>query len=509
MGEAKRMAKQRQARLAVTQPITRARFGVFAIGTRMAQMFGLAHEVSWWASADNTIIGTIAFDYEDEEYNGIILARDEMGRFRCTDYVTSQKKKDKAEYALRMRIAHVLETVDMDTYGHQGDTTNAPLDLFEVPDTLDKEKLHPYFLHLLNDAGKKPARAVLTEIGKWLAPSDPHLVREFQTSGFDQRLWEIYLWAAFKDSFLNIEQLEAPDFACKGNLADFTVEATTVSPSLSGPLADHPDPQKPEEIEAFIKDYMAIKFGSGLNSKLHKTNAQGLHYWEREESKDKPFLIAIADFHEPPEKFDVGSMIYTQTALWTYLYGMRVNWKKSDKDAEVVITQEEIKSHTYGTKTIPSGFFKQPGSENVSAIIFSNAGTLAKFDRVGVTAGFAADKHTYIRTGLRYDPDPDATIGRWFSEDVSDENYEEFWSQELQVFHNPNAKIPLPQASLLTASHHYFIDGALQSFVPENSVLNSMTWVMKHVKKGDLEEDTDLTSAMPMPRPLISTQNSS
>lgn len=480
MGEAKRRASQRQSILAMTSPINRARFGIFAIGTRMAQMFGMAHEVSWWASADENIIGTIAMDYADEEYNGIILARDEMGRFRCTEPLASKKTKEKAELGLRMRIAEILETVDLGTYGHQGDTTNAAIDLFNVPKTLDQKKLHPYFLDLLNSPEKKPARVVLAEIGKWLAPSDPHLVREFQTSGFDQRLWEIYLWAAFKDSFLNVEQLEAPDFACRGNLADFTVEATTVSPSSSGPLANHPDPKNPEEIESFIKDYMAIKFGSGLNSKLIKTNAQGLHYWEREESKDKPFLIAIADFHEPPEKFDIGSMVYTQTALWTYLYGFRVKWKKNDSEAELEISEEEIESHTYGSKTIPSGFFKQPGSENISAVLFSNAGTLAKFDRVGVTGGFAADDHSYIRMGLRYDPDPNATIGRWFSEDVSDENYEEYWSQELQVFHNPNAKIPLPQESLITASHHFFVDGTLKSTMPNDAVLNSMAWVVKH-----------------------------
>lgn len=486
MGEAKRRAKERQQKLAMTHPISRARFGIYAIGTRMAQMFGMSHEVSWWATSDERILGTIAFDYQDEEFTGIILARDEMGRFRCTEPLIPQKNQLRAEIGLRNRIAEIIKTNNIDAYGQQGDTTNSPLDLFDVPETLDKDKLHPYFVQLLNSPGKKPARVVLSEIARWLAPADPHLVREFQTSGFDQRLWEIYLWAAFKDSFVNVEQLEAPDFACRGHLSDFTVEATTVSASTSGPLKVHPEPKTPEEIGEFIKDYMAIKFGSALTSKLDKTNAQGLHYWERERTKGKPFLIAVADFHEPPEKFDIGSMVYTQTALWNYLYGIRVNWNQLNETAELEVTEEKIETHTYGSKTIPSGFFNLPGSENISAVLFSNAGTIAKFDRIGVTGGFGADKHTYKRMGFKYDPDPNATIGRWFETDVSDDNYEEFWSQELQVFHNPKAKIPLPPESLLTASHHFFEDGALRSSLPDDAVLNSTTWVVRHV---DMDEE--------------------
>ena len=37
---------------------------------------------------------------------------------------------------------------------------------------------------------------------------------------------------------------------------------------------------------------------------------------------------------------------------------------------------------------MPSGFFDEPGAANVSAVIFSNAGTLSKFDRMGIIAGF-------------------------------------------------------------------------------------------------------------------------
>lgn len=90
---------------------------------------------------------------------------------------------------------------------------------------------------------------------------------------------------------------------------------------------------------------------------------------------------------------------------------------------------------------IPSDFFDQPGAENVSAVLFSNAGTIARFDRMSVVAGFGAPEHRYQRIGFRFNPDPNAASGIPFSEDVSSPGYSEGWSDELQIFHNPNARI--------------------------------------------------------------------
>jgi hypothetical protein len=126
------------------------------------------------------------------------------------------------------------------------------------------------------------------EISPWLAPSDPHFIQEFQFKQFDQRLWELYLWAAFRELGFDVEQLEAPDFVCRAPGIAFTVEATTVTPSESGPLAAHPDPQTPEEMRAFLADYMPMKFGSSLMSKLNKKDSKGRRYWEREETVGKP-----------------------------------------------------------------------------------------------------------------------------------------------------------------------------------------------------------------------------
>jgi hypothetical protein len=100
----------------------------------------------------------------------------------------------------------------------------------------------------------------------------------------------------------------------------------------------------------------------------------------------------------------------------------------------------------------------------LSAVLFSNAGTLAKFDRMGVAAGFTAPKHKYLRVGFRLDPDPNAVHGRPFSEEVTAEGYHEGWADELQMFHNPNAKHPLPKEAFPGITHFMIEDAQIVSY---------------------------------------------
>jgi len=480
MGEAKRRARLRAEAAAFVKPLKRARFEIMAIGTRRSPAFFMAEELSWWASKDERLIAVVARDTTDNDYLWAILARDRIGCFRWVDGMTSLRSQWHAEEALAFAMADTVKNKDVAALGHQGDETNAPIDLLRLPTDVDPNTLHPYFRQVLESPARAPARAVIREIGPWLTPNDPHLVREFQGRSFDQRLWEIYLWAAFREFGLDVQQLEAPDFRCTAPGVDFTVEATTAAPSGMGPLAAHPDPKTKEEMTAFLADYMPMKFGSALLSKLEKKNKEGLHYWEREASRDKPFLLAIADFHKPATGKELGPMVYTQSALWRYLYGHRVDWEFIDD--KLVINHHNVEQHQFGAKVIPSGFFDLPNAENVSAVIFSNAGTLAKFDRMGVVAGFGADGVRYIRAGFRADPDPNAVVGKHFVDDVTDEKYEEYWTDELQVFHNPNAKHPLPFDVLPLANHHLLQDGELKSFCAPGTVLSSYTVIL--VPKG-------------------------
>lgn len=488
MGEAKRRKQIEERARAFARPIKRARFNLYTTGTRLSPTAYMCEEVSWWCSPEENLLGMVARDTTDNDYLWMILARDRIGRFRCASLKTDFRTQEYAERQLWVAMSEVIESGEIEEFGQQGDETNSPLDPFEVPADLPEEKLHPYFKLLRDEPGRAPARKVISELALWLAPKDPHFVREFQTNGFDQRLWELFLWAAFREFFLDVEQLDAPDFRCRAPGVDFTVEATTVAPSQGGVLEDHPNPKTDKEREQFLRDYMPMKFGGALTGKLNKANAAGQRYWERDGSKDKPFVIAIADFHKPADKDELGPMTYTQSALWQYLYGSRVTWRFEGE--QLIIDTHSIEEHEYKGKRVPSGFFDLPDAENVSAIIFSNAGTIAKFDRMGVTADFGADGYGYFRVGLRYNPDPNAMMGEAFSVDVRDEGYEEFWTQEIQVFHNPNAKHPLKVEALLGATHHFFEDGQLKSITPHDAVLSSFTMLMKYVKAEEWDRET-------------------
>jgi hypothetical protein len=228
---------------------------------------------------------------------------------------------------------------------------------------------------------------------------------------------------------------------------------------------------------------MPIKYGNSLTSKLNRRSAAGRAYWEEEGAAGLPFVIAVADFHKPATADEPGSMTYTQSAIWPYLYGFTTDWEVVD--GRLAITRRDLASHTFKGKTIESGFFSLPGAENVSAVLFSNAGTLAKFDRIGVLAGYAAPNHRYLRTGFRYDPDPNAYMGTRFVEEVGAEGYFEGWADELHVFHNPRALRPLLREYFGPLSQHFFENGELVTYCGVNAVLSSFTFIFQTHTDGE------------------------
>lgn len=82
-----------------------------------------------------------------------------------------------------------------------------------------------------------------------------------------------------------------------------------------------------------------------------------------------------------------------------YPYGRIVEWRHVNGKLEV--TTRKVDEFRYQGKVIEAGFFELPGAENMSAVLFSNAGTIAKFDRIGVLAGYAAAGHRYEQVASR------------------------------------------------------------------------------------------------------------
>jgi hypothetical protein len=133
-------------------------------------------------------------------------------------------------------------------------------------------------------------------------------------------------------------------------------------------------------------------------------------------------------------------MVYSGSALATYLYGFDHEAHR-DGGGRLRVTPRQVDEHRWGGKVVPAGFFNLPGGEHVSAVLFNSGGTLSKFNRMGVCAGFGLDNVVLIRQGTALDPDPNASEGAPYLHFVT-EGYPETWIEGMDVYHNPNAVHP-------------------------------------------------------------------
>ena len=189
-----------------------------------------------------------------------------------------------------------------------------------------------------------------------------------------------------------------------------------------------------------------IKLGSALFSKLQKK------YWELDHVRGKPLVFAIEDFHEPH------SLAYTNISLIGYLYGIDTNWSiNTNGDLDISLTAASF--HKHGSKEIPSNFFSRPGAEYVSAILFSNSGTLPKFNRMGQAGKYRSEQIKMMRIGTCYNHTWDLSIPLRFAYEVGDPDFPETWGQGLTICHNPHALHPLPLDSFPDAAEIAFLEG--------------------------------------------------
>jgi len=323
------------------------------------------------------------------------------------------------------------------------------VDLF-APGVAD-ELLHPSFKTLRDAPHYGPARGLIRELQADFFDPDGNFVEQFQTAGFDARTFEFFLYAMFTAAGMEVDRSHhRPDFMLRKDGLEVGVEAVIAAePSNEGikPYLALPKERTPEELEEHRRNRLPIRLGSPLFSKLQK------RYWEDENLKGKPFVIAIEDFHE------AGSLGMSGTTLGNYLFGLRQRWYH-DEDGALVVIGEDVAQHKAGPKEIPSGFFKQPGAENVSGILFVNSGTVTKFNRMGHEGKHRSDAVRMLRLGACYRHDPNADLPEGFVYEVGDpEQGLETWSEGTVFFHNPNALHPLPQGWIGASTDDWLEDG--------------------------------------------------
>lgn len=442
-------------------PISSIRFNAIAGYARQPQaaLFGI--ELGYFEVDGGRIVGMLLQDIADRDFFGMVFAQDRKLRFRSvnmTDFVADPATAE-ADLAVAMDNAAKAPVEDH----WQADEKGEPVDFFTPVHSLDR--LNPDFVSLITEEAYSPARGIIEPMMRWYEDADGNFVEQFQTTGFDQRIWELYLFATFVELGYVFDRTHAvPDFLCNGLTGPFSAEAVTVGPTRDGgKIVPQPRRETREQRLAYLSDYMPIKFGSPLFAKLQK------RYWERPHVADAPFVLAIADFSSP------GSMIHTASALERYLYGFDYPTERG-ADGRLVINPKRIEEHRFDSKAIPSGFFRIPDAKHVSAVLTSASGTISKFNRMGLLAGFGSGNVVLLRQGTAVDLDPDASEPKLFRVLVNADEYEESWVEGINVFHNPNALHRFDADQIPGAGHHYCApDGQRTSMVPDFHPFGSVT----------------------------------
>jgi len=443
------------------------RFEALVGYTRTPHSILYAREFGWFSNEDERVLGVLTVDIHDNDFGFVVLGRDKGLRYRFIDGKHSLPNPDNARKELYSSMKKHASTGK--SVFPQGDEKEARFELFKP--FVEPEKLSPNYVLLNESVGYSPAKEIIAEMVHHYFDVDGNFAEQFQTSGFEARMWELYLFAYFNEEGLFMDRsFSAPDYVVSWfNESPVCIEAVTVNPSKTGVLSVTHKPESAEEIRNLLDDFMPIKFGSALYSKLQK------RYWDLEHAKGKPLVIAIADFH------DKGSMTWSSTALFEYVYGVR--HKHHYNGEELVVETTPIEQHEYNGKVIPSGFFNLPESENISAVLFSASATISKFNRIGKIAGFGCPSVEMIRMGDYHDHNPNASKAISVSRPVTPETYSETWGEGLSMYHNPSAKLPVDEDLFPSIAHHHFKEGQIVSAIPEIHPYSTMTMIVGKTSK--------------------------
>lgn len=444
--------------------LSQVRFDALAAYCRSPWTVLASEEVRWYQAYDEAILIVVIRDRADDDYSAMLLARDLKERYRWVEMTEFKQTADEAVAAAKDKVEQVFMALEKERV--QGDEKGKPIDFFTP--VVPKERLHPHFVAMTTQEGYSPALELIRPMMRWYEDADGNFIEQFQTTGFDTRLWELYLFAAMVEAGYALDRSQAiPDFHGQSLLGELCVEATTINPSrdAQGNIVPTPPMDTMEQIMTFQREYMPIRFAGPLTAKLTKK------YWERANVQGLPLVFAIQDFHAPM------AMTMSRAGLPIYLYGMDQDWKH-EADGKLVITPRQVTMHRWGAKEVPSGFFNLPGAENVSAVIANASATVSKFNRIGVMAGFGSKRVRMIRRGVAANMDPNASVPIPFVQDVNAPDYDETWIEGMDVYHNPNAKYPIDPMMLPGAAHHRpGPDGQVETLAPKWQPMSSHTLI--------------------------------
>jgi hypothetical protein len=440
-------------------PITEREFSLYALSLPRGPNFDLYLFHSGWKLQSAGAAGALLSDPDSSTF-GFVAMR------RRTDHCWVLKGQ---KFGLSSEdSALAMLTAEM---GEDGKPEPLPPGKKRRPSIIPKatQPTSEIFKLLTQTITHRPALMAVGEVYFAMPNPDDNFARDLQTENFDSRIFELYLLACFREQGVFVAQDHvSPDFFIERNGHECNVEAVTANAKDRTPKTALTTPTfAPTSREERLTGAPAVRFAKTLRSKLQR------EYETLPHVAGKPFALAIADFHAP------SSMVWSREALPSYLFGVKADVDKGPDRTRAIGT---VIHKLLGEDEIPAGLFRDPFMAYLSGIIFSNAATIAKFNRMGYLAGWQPGGLRMVRQGILFDRTPGALEPIDFSFDILSEEYMalwpggEAWCQELEVFHNPLAEHPIAFDLLPGATHWFESEGEIIcSTMWENSVIASVT----------------------------------
>ncbi len=440
-------------------------FSVYALSLPRGHGFGNRPPVSVWRSDDGLGCGAITKDININDFGFLVMRRrvDQVWTVIAQSHGLSSKSEAFEQLAVALKEGQPPEPMPLSTlmrpalYDLKGRT---PSDIFK----------------LLTRPSHIPAAWILNQLYLALPKPDRNWASDCQTSNFHTRLWEAQLLASFREQGLIVTQpFESPDFRIQNKLGEEAwVEAVTANPTLRYNHVNAPRSVGPTDPDDIFFGKAALRFAKTIGSKLQRQYDQLAHV------TGKPFMLAIADFQAS------ASMLWSRESLIGYLYGEGARQEEVEGQLQAVPMKA---TYLLDSSTFPAGLFADDRHSEISAIIFSNACSMAKLNRVAVSGRGAPEGLRYTRLGQFFDRTPGALKGIPFCFDVASKEYRglwphgfEPWCAELEVFHNSFARCPVSFELLPEATHWFDQNGEkVCNSVYETSIL----WSQTHIQNAD------------------------
>lgn len=444
------------------QQIPLSFFGVFALALPFGLSFRSDPPKSAWRSEDEITVCALTRNTSSGRFGTLIMRR----------------REDDVWVVLRREVDIFSESSAMAIIKEECNAGACKIPLPPCtkrrrPLAIDCGKLPSNIFMLLADPCREWGAWMLNQLYLAMPNPDENWASDCRTGNFHARLWEAILFASLREQGLAVTQdVPSPDFHVSNRKGDEAwIEVVTANPQEPYDHANAIEVPPPLDRSEIVLGAAAVRYAKTIKSKLDKGYARMPHV------SGKPFVLAVADFHAP------GSMVWSRSALLGYLYGFIP--REITVDGKRVAMPEPVKK-LLGDQDIPAGLFCTQESEELSAIIFSQAATITKLSRVPVSFGAPTAKYRYVRMGEFADFTPGALRGKPFSMDVQSNEYRslwtpynyEPWTAEVEVFHNPHAKHPINPELFPEAANWLDVGGTIdcKRFFQE-SILHSRTSV--------------------------------